>query len=206
MPLETHGKPLGCTLGPLGSVCRTDSPGIILWGTQDEVIPFCNTPNKSASIEYATICTMWHVTSYFFVLHFDTRWTRMILLMEVILHHLGCIKPCKYWDIYHINWCRISAIPRDGATYTCHDSVFLLSGWKWWGQLPKIPLCYILGVLGHNDQTNHKSISTRLQWFSSTRQRCDLHLKLRQLLLVKVWEPWWHDDGSVDSSRYQWCA
>ena len=75
------------------------------------------------------ICTMWHVTSYFFVLHFDTRWKRMILLMEVILHHLGCIKPCKYWDIYHINWCRISAInsmssmfiltiPRDGATYT----------------------------------------------------------------------------------------
>ena len=19
-------------------------------------------------------------------------------------HHLGCIKPCKSWDIYHINW------------------------------------------------------------------------------------------------------
>ena len=28
--------------------------------------------------------------------------------MEEILHHLGCIKPCKYWDIYQINWCRIS--------------------------------------------------------------------------------------------------
>ena len=23
---------------------------------------------------------------------------RVILLMEEILHHLGCIKPCKYWD------------------------------------------------------------------------------------------------------------
>ena len=36
-----------------------------------------------------------------------------ILLMEEILHHLGCIKAikaCKYWDIYHINWCRISSI------------------------------------------------------------------------------------------------
>ena len=30
--------------------------------------------------------------------------------MEEILHHLGCIKSCKKWDIYHINWCRISSI------------------------------------------------------------------------------------------------
>jgi len=33
----------------------------------------------------------------------------MILLMEEILHHLGCIKPC-YWDKLVINWCRISSI------------------------------------------------------------------------------------------------
>jgi len=33
-----------------------------------------------------------------------------ILLMEEILHHLGYIKPYEYWDIYYINWCRISAI------------------------------------------------------------------------------------------------
>ena len=26
--------------------------------------------------------------------------------------HLGCIKPCKEFDIYHINWCRISSINR----------------------------------------------------------------------------------------------
>ena len=31
-----------------------------------------------------------------------------LLLMEEILHHLGCIIPCKQLDIYHINWCRIS--------------------------------------------------------------------------------------------------
>ena len=29
----------------------------------------------------------------------------MILLMEEILHRLGCIKTLeKQWDIYHINW------------------------------------------------------------------------------------------------------
>ena len=35
----------------------------------------------------------------------------LILLMEDIPNnHLGCINPCKQWDIYHINWCRISSI------------------------------------------------------------------------------------------------
>ena len=34
----------------------------------------------------------------------------IILMMEEILHQLGCIKPCKYWDKLHINWCRISSI------------------------------------------------------------------------------------------------
>ena len=33
-----------------------------------------------------------------------------ILLMEEILHHLGCIKPWKSWDTLPINWCRISSI------------------------------------------------------------------------------------------------
>ena len=32
-----------------------------------------------------------------------------MLLMDKILHQLGCIKPCK-WEIYHINWCKISSI------------------------------------------------------------------------------------------------
>jgi len=27
----------------------------------------------------------------------------MELLMEEILHHLGCIKPCKKWERLHIN-------------------------------------------------------------------------------------------------------
>ena len=33
-----------------------------------------------------------------------------LLLMEEILHHLGCIKPCKKWDNLPIKWCRISSI------------------------------------------------------------------------------------------------
>ena len=32
--------------------------------------------------------------------------------MEEILHQLGYTKPRKYWDIFHINWCRISSINR----------------------------------------------------------------------------------------------
>ena len=39
----------------------------------------------------------------------DPSNSRMLLLMEEILHHLRCIKPCKERDIYHINWCRISS-------------------------------------------------------------------------------------------------
>ena len=34
----------------------------------------------------------------------------IIRLMEEILHHPTCMKPCREWDIYHINWCRISSI------------------------------------------------------------------------------------------------
>ena len=33
-----------------------------------------------------------------------------ILLMEDILHHPGCIKPCKSWENLPINWCTISSI------------------------------------------------------------------------------------------------
>ena len=35
---------------------------------------------------------------------------RIVLLMEEILHQLGCVKPCKQWDKLLINWCRISSI------------------------------------------------------------------------------------------------
>ena len=35
----------------------------------------------------------------------------LIVLMEEILHHLGCMKPCKYRFKLPINWCRNSSIP-----------------------------------------------------------------------------------------------
>ena len=36
---------------------------------------------------------------------------KVVLLMEEIPNNqLGCMKAWKYWDIYHINWCRISSI------------------------------------------------------------------------------------------------
>ena len=51
--------------------------------------------------------------------------------MEEILHHLGCIKPCTYWDKLHINWCRISSINSitllisPTITFDCLHAVFL---------------------------------------------------------------------------------
>ena len=43
-----------------------------------------------------------------------------ILLMEEMLHRMGCIEPCKickHWYIYHINWWRISSINSSSATF-----------------------------------------------------------------------------------------
>ena len=33
----------------------------------------------------------------------------LMMLMDEIMHHLGCITPCKHWDKLPINWCRISS-------------------------------------------------------------------------------------------------
>ena len=41
----------------------------------------------------------------------------MILLMEEIVHHRKCLKPCKQWDRLPINWCRISAIDNSNNHY-----------------------------------------------------------------------------------------
>ena len=54
--------------------------------------------------------------------------------MEEILRHLGCIKPCKQRDIYHINWCRICFHQQHGSSivfslarfrHFSHGQVFL---------------------------------------------------------------------------------
>ena len=49
---------------------------------------------------------------------------QLLRLMEELLHHLAYKKPCKSWDIYHINWCRISSI--NGITVTVYVRMF------WW--------------------------------------------------------------------------
>ena len=44
------------------------------------------------------------------IIPFLIRNDRLIPLMEEILHHLGCMKPCKWWDKLPTKWCRISSI------------------------------------------------------------------------------------------------
>ena len=48
---------------------------------------------------------------------------KVILLMAEILHHLGCMKPYKYWDKLPINRCRISAINSRSHTHTWYELV-----------------------------------------------------------------------------------
>ena len=31
-------------------------------------------------------------------------WKLILLMEEIPNNHLGCIKPCRQWDIYYINW------------------------------------------------------------------------------------------------------
>ena len=42
--------------------------------------------------------------------HFFQQIRAILLMEEIRNNHLTCMKPCKYWDIYHINRCRISSI------------------------------------------------------------------------------------------------
>ena len=57
-----------------------------------------------------------------------------ILLMEEILHHLGCIKLCKWWD-KPINWCRISSI----NSIATRDSCFQPDRELAWGAVWQCP-------------------------------------------------------------------
>ena len=52
--------------------------------------------------------------------------------MAEILHHLGCIKPCKYWDKLPINWCKISAINSTSYKWSIGVTINrLVNGIKW---------------------------------------------------------------------------
>ena len=62
--------------------------------------PFSSFDNKKTTLKHWSSNTRKNICIRYF----------NILLMEEVLQHLGCIKPRKQWDIYHINWCRISSI------------------------------------------------------------------------------------------------
>ena len=72
----------------------------------------------------------WKIRIHLFVQEF--RWCK-VLLMEEILHHLGCIKPWQLWSKLPINWCRISSINRKSSAhnlqkeYPFHKSFPLVS-------------------------------------------------------------------------------
>ena len=60
-----------------------------------------------------------------------------LLLMKDIMHHLGYLKPSNSWDIYHINWCRISSI-NDSitiGTWFPHVFVSLFFTHSFWGEM-----------------------------------------------------------------------
>jgi len=77
-------------------------------------------------------------------------------LMEEILHHLGCIKPCKSWDKLLINWCRISSINSMTSVLfsrfpeKCRRIRFWLKGLKVlqpsWSRAARFALGLFLGV------------------------------------------------------------
>ena len=58
----------------------------------------------------------------------------VVLLTAEILHHLGCIKPCKYRDKLLINWCRISAINSmigtDSLIFVTHQTGAISDTWE----------------------------------------------------------------------------
>ena len=60
-----------------------------------------------------------------------------LLLMKEIMHHLGYLKPSNSWDIYHINWCRISSINDSITIGTWFPRVFvsLFSTHSFWGEM-----------------------------------------------------------------------
>ena len=76
--------------------------------------------------------------------------------MEEILHHLGCIKPCKSWDKLLINWCRISSINSMTSVLfsrfpeKCRRIRFWLKGLKVlqpsWSRAARFALGLFLGV------------------------------------------------------------
>ena len=71
-------------------------------------------------------------------------WWGLNLLMEEILHHLACIKPCKWWDKLPITWCRISSI-NSTWWFQCFLIVFSII-YIYWGKLSTLKHTFSNGL------------------------------------------------------------
>ena len=77
----------------------------------------------------------------------------ILLLMEEILHHLGCMKPYKQWDIYHINWCRILSINSMGESQkmvisrNAEAERVAFGGVTWWMGRKSTPVDLVTSLL-----------------------------------------------------------
>ena len=61
----------------------------------------------------------------------------VILLMEEILHHLGWLKPYKWWDNHHPWWCRILLPQQYSRLRLMESSVGAVSRWRRWNVTSK---------------------------------------------------------------------
>ena len=80
----------------------------------------------------------------------------LILLMDEILHHLGWLKPYKWWDNHHPWWCRILSI-NSMLKYCTYLLLFIIS---WYG----MPSCFssFSRSLGVHERFGYRSIHAHL--------------------------------------------
>ena len=117
-------------------------------------------------------CRSFTLRSLDFFQKLQPKMTNYILLTEEILHHLGCIKPCKEWDIYHMDWLVIAGFLKHQPYDTqWHTSQFLFA--------PNNPFYPTAGA----------SLSQqRREWtFSSCRCR---QRKPQSFMLISMWWRW----------------
>ena len=128
--------------------------------------------------------------------------SRVILLMEEILQHLGCINPCKEWDKPPINWCRISCI---NSIFMCiythpklNSSPLHNDGWKmilsFWDTAYFQGLCCNDFFLLSNTWGNFCYCrSLHSIWHCQHGFMRKLPHALHQLACIRFWCNWWED-------------
>ena len=137
-----------------------------------------------------------------------------ILLMEEILHHLGCIKPCKWWDIYHINWWMPDFF---------HQQQFQ-RGQKSQECFQPIKFPFPKGVPGHDGAAGKIRIQGRVSGFgvvhlpgsfdifhtsgsslASFQRRCaSLAVKLTQPAALRRGQSWWWTQYEIHPRKLTW--